>query len=143
MSGQKFDEEKAMMHLLDPYWTEDVARVMTFGAKKYAAENWRAGIEFTRIISSLRRHLLEIEKGQDIDPETNLPHAAHLACNSMFLHYYGRAKRERDDRFYAKPEPVAETKQEICRLTGIPIEESAEETENVNKLLSRSIWGKK
>ena len=98
--GVKHDAAKPKMHLIDAFWYEDVARVMTYGAQKYAEENWRKLTSRSRVVSALERHLQEIKKGNYIDEETGLPHAAHIACNTMFLHYFERTKTDNDDLFY-------------------------------------------
>lgn len=100
--GKKYDSEKPMMHLVDPYFVEEIAKVMTFGAKKYEQENWREGIAITRVLSGLERHLLCIKKGIDIDSESGLNHLAHVAANAMFIHFYLRTRPDLDDRYYIK-----------------------------------------
>ena len=85
VAGVKFDQDKARMDLLDPYALEQLALVLTFGAKKYAPNNWRRGLKVSRIIAASVRHLFAIMKGEDIDPETGLLHSAHCMCNMMFL----------------------------------------------------------
>jgi hypothetical protein len=40
----KADQGKAPMSLLDRKWLEVAAQVLAFGAKKYAAHNWRKGM---------------------------------------------------------------------------------------------------
>lgn len=97
--GQKFDQEKPRMDLLDPEFLEDVARVLTFGAAKYAAHNWRSGIHTSRIIAAAYRHLGAINKGEDIDPESGLPHAAHLGCCVQFLSWTLKHRPDMDDRW--------------------------------------------
>jgi hypothetical protein len=92
MKFQKFDDNKPKFHLIDPYWHEGVAEVLTFGAEKYSEDNWKNDVDLKRYISSLERHINEIKKGNFFDDETNLQHAAHIACNSMFLHYMIRNK---------------------------------------------------
>lgn len=101
IEGIKHDQAKPKYHLIDPFWYEDTCSVMTFGAGKYAEENWRNIESRNRVISSLERHLQEIKKGNYIDQETGKPHSAHIACNSMFLHYYEREKPENDNLFYS------------------------------------------
>lgn len=98
-TGVKFDGDKPRMDLLDPTFTEGVARVLTFGARKYAADNWRGGIAYTRIISALHRHLAAIQKGEDLDPESGEPHIYHIGCNAQFLGWMMQNKPELDDRY--------------------------------------------
>jgi len=88
-----------MMNLLDAQWLRDVAQVMTFGAGKYAPHNWRKGINFSRVISAAYRHLTAINAGEDTDPETGLPHSAHLSCCAMFINWYLKNRTEFDDRY--------------------------------------------
>lgn len=97
--GLKYDSTKPRMDLIDPAFLEDLANVLTFGAKKYTAHNWRNGIHTSRLIAAAYRHLGAINKGEDLDPESNLPHAAHLGCCVMFLHWILANKPEFDDRW--------------------------------------------
>lgn len=99
VEGVKFDQEKPMVDLLEPEWLEGVAKVLTFGANKYAAHNWRKGIKFSRLIAALFRHLLAIINGEDVDRESGLPHVHHLSCCAMFLSWHMAHKPELDDRW--------------------------------------------
>lgn len=97
--GVKFDGAKPRMDLLDPEFLEHVAQVLTFGAQKYDAHNWRQGITVSRLIGAAYRHLGAINKGEDLDPESGLPHAAHLGCCVMFLDWHLTHRPELDDRY--------------------------------------------
>jgi hypothetical protein len=97
--GLKFDSEKPRMDLLDPLFLEAVAEVLTFGAKKYSAHNWRNGIHVSRLIAAAYRHLGAINRGEDIDPESGKPHTAHLGCCIQFLHWMLAKKPAFDDRW--------------------------------------------
>jgi hypothetical protein len=83
----KFDAGKPRFNLIDPDWHTDVAKVLTMGAQKYEANNWKLNEELDRYIDALERHLIEIKKGKFKDSESKLQHTAHIACNTMFLHY--------------------------------------------------------
>lgn len=87
------------MDLLDPSFTEGVAKVLTFGARKYAADNWRGGIEYTRLISAMLRHIAAIQRGEDIDPESGLPHVYHVGANAQFLGWMQQERPDLDDRW--------------------------------------------
>lgn len=97
--GLKYDNDKPRMDLLDAEFLEGVAKVLTFGARKYAAHNWRGGISYSRLLASTYRHLGAINRGEDIDPESGLSHIHHVGCNAMFLSWMMQHKPELDDRY--------------------------------------------
>lgn len=101
MTGIKHDQDKPRMDLLDPAWLEGVAQVLTFGAEKYAAHNWRGGIEYSRLIAAAYRHLGAINRGENIDPESGQQHAHHAACCLMFLSNMISTRPDLDDRYKA------------------------------------------
>lgn len=84
-SGIKYDSNKPDFSLISPIALAFLAQVLTFGAKKYAAHNWRKGIEVSRLVAASSRHLEAIRGGIFYDTETGLPHAAHLMCEAMFM----------------------------------------------------------
>lgn len=81
----KFDTNKPRMALVPPSLSLEVAEVLTYGAKKYKPNNWRKVRSRERYISALERHLCALKSGEEIDPESGLPHATHIACNAAFL----------------------------------------------------------
>ena len=97
--GTKSDEDKPRVDLLDAEFLEEMGKVMGHGAKKYSPSNWRGGIAISRFIASSLRHILAIMRGEDIDSESNLSHAAHLGCNAQFLNWTLKHKPELDDRW--------------------------------------------
>lgn len=104
-TGLKFDADKLRLDLIDPYFKEGLAAVLTFGAQKYAAHNWRKGIVYSRLLGALQRHVTAIERGEDTDPETGLLHAYHATCCLMFLSSFQRQKRkDLDDRIVDAPQ---------------------------------------
>lgn len=96
-AGVKHDSEKPRMDLLDPWALEGLAAVLTFGANKYSAHNWRGGIHYSRLVAALERHLGAIKKGEYLDGESGLPHIDHLGCCWMFLSNEMKTKQEMDD----------------------------------------------
>jgi Domain of unknown function (DUF5664) len=95
----KYDTGKLPISLIDPEYIEGLAKVLGFGANKYAAHNWRGGIQYSRLISAAYRHLGAINKGEDLDPESGLPHVFHLACCNMFLASMIAHRPDMDDRY--------------------------------------------
>lgn len=84
--GMKFDDGKPRMDLIPPHAEQMLAMVLTFGAKKYAPDNWRL-VENPeqRYIAAAMRHINAYRSGEINDPETGLPHLAHAMCCLAFL----------------------------------------------------------
>ena len=101
-NGMKYDGEKPRMDLIDADALEGLAKVLTFGAQKYAAHNWRGGIEYSRLTAAILRHLMAIQRGEDVDPESGLPHIDHLGCCWMFLSHLSKHRPDLDDRWKPK-----------------------------------------
>lgn len=97
--GLRYNSDKLPVHLVPPEATEAMARGLAYGAKKYAARNWEKGMDWYKdVVGSLRRHILEWEKGNDIDDESGLLHTDHIATNAAFLSTFVARKVGRDDR---------------------------------------------
>lgn len=96
--GVKYDQGKLPWHLYPWDAAEDVVKVLDFGAKKYAPRNWEAGMDWSRVYSAAMRHLIAWWGGENLDPETGLPHLAHAMCCLMFLQAYGKRGVGSDDR---------------------------------------------
>ena len=62
------------------------------GAEKYDRNNWKKlwGDQTVEVVmASLLRHAFAIQKGEMLDEESGLPHAAHIRCNAaMLIRYY-------------------------------------------------------
>ena len=98
-TGVKFDAGKVRTDLISPVAINELAKVLTFGAKKYADNNWRKGLQWSRVLGAALRHILAYMGGQDKDPETGLSHLAHAFCCLMFLLEYEITHKELDDRY--------------------------------------------
>lgn len=75
---------KVRMELLPMDVLEAIARVYTFGARKYAPNTWRYledGSE--RYRGALLRHMTAEQSGEELDPESGLPHVYHEAWNAL------------------------------------------------------------
>jgi hypothetical protein len=65
---------------------EQVVAVLTFGAEKYQAWSWPTVPDARRrYFAATIRHAVAWLRGEKIDPESGLPHLAHLVCNALFL----------------------------------------------------------
>ena len=84
-SGIKYDSEKPKMNLLPPKAIVEISKVLTFGASKYDAENWRKLDDLqNRYTAGALRHIFAHMDGEELDPETNLSHLAHAMCCLLF-----------------------------------------------------------
>jgi len=82
----KDDKEKLRYDLIPPEVLESLARVMTFGAKKYGDHNWKKG-EKHRYRAAYYRHDIAEAKGELVDQESGFLHAEHKLCNAAFEYY--------------------------------------------------------
>ena len=83
--GIKYDSAKPKMNLLPPKAIVEVAKVLTFGAEKYDAENWRKLDDLqNRYTAGALRHIFAHMDGEKLDPETGLSHMAHALCCLLF-----------------------------------------------------------
>jgi hypothetical protein len=87
MQGRKFDSEKPEYGLLPPLCLDEVARVLTAGAKKYDRDNWKYVEDGPRrYFDAAQRHLWAYKRGENLDPETGMSHIAHAICSLMFIY---------------------------------------------------------
>ena len=102
MIGDRYNSGKAEWGLVDWEIIEEMVRVLEFGKKKYASWNWFKGLYWVKTIESLLRHTFAILRGESIDPDSKLPHYAHIMCNAMFLGRMMKSRPDLDDRFSFK-----------------------------------------
>lgn len=89
MEGIKFDGEKVRFSLLPRGVILEILKVLEFGARKYAPDNWQKVPEARRrYYDALQRHVELWWGGEINDPETGLHHLAHAACCAMFLIWF-------------------------------------------------------
>ena len=100
--AMRFNTGKRKWSLVDFDSLEDMVKVLEFGAEKYSPHNWKKGLSTTEICESMIRHLKSYLNGENLDPESGLPHTGHIMCNSMFLSHMHNFKKEFDDRFLDK-----------------------------------------
>lgn len=97
--GMKHDQEKVQLELLSATWLYGVGSVLSFGAKKYAAHNWRKGIQISRLLGATLRHVVAFLGGEDRDKESGLSHLYHASCCLMFASELHETRPDLDDRY--------------------------------------------
>ena len=79
------DEGKPRFSLIPADVEEEVAKVFTQGAKKYDDRNFEKGIPYSELLDAMRRHINLVSRREDLDPEWDLYHLAHLVCDAMMM----------------------------------------------------------
>lgn len=84
----RYNEGKPKWSLVDFKSLEPMVRVLEYGCTKYEKDNWKKGLDNTEVLESLSRHLFALMSGEELDPESQLPHIGHIMCNAMFFQYH-------------------------------------------------------
>lgn len=106
-TGSKNDSnylEKPPLDLVTLEFLEETAKALGFGAAKYSRNNFKGGIDHTRLIAAILRHINQYNAGQDLDSESGLSHLAHAAASLNMLIWMVKNRPELDDRY--KEDPV-------------------------------------
>ena len=83
-TGYKADSGKPQFALIPQQALLEVAKVMTYGAQKYAPDNWRKVDDaHNRYIDAALRHINSHLRGDRRDDESGLEHLAHAVCSLM------------------------------------------------------------
>ena len=93
--GMKGDGGKRDWGLVDWPSLDRLVDVLTFGARKYSANNWQK-VSPARYKAAVMRHWSLYMQGELNDTETNLPHLAHMMCSLMFLMWFDRKDKKPD-----------------------------------------------
>lgn len=86
VTGIKYDNDKPQWSLLPFKALKEVVDVLTYGAKKYAPDNWKKVPNAKqRYIDAGFRHFTAYAAGEKLDPETGKSHLAHAMCCLLYL----------------------------------------------------------
>ena len=92
--GRKDDKGKLRYSLIPPDALAWIARVLTDGAAKYGAHNWRkVRNRRERYTDAMIRHVEAFRSGNWLD-ESGAPHLAHVATNAIFLLAIGQPRKK-------------------------------------------------
>jgi len=83
----KNDDNKTRMDLLPSKALDGIAKIFTFGAKKYNDYNYKngEGLDWSRPYAALMRHMIAWNDGEDLDQESGKSHLYHAGCCIMML----------------------------------------------------------
>lgn len=96
--GTKFDTGKPDLTLLPRSFKEGVAQALMYGAKKYGRANFKQGLEVTRVLAGIDRHLTAFNDGENMDPESGLSHLSHAGAGIAMLIELLHINKAIDDR---------------------------------------------
>jgi len=94
MKGQK----DVQLHALPWEALQQLGRIYEYGSRKYEDYNFRKGYAWSLSFDALLRHLFAFWSGEDLDPESGLPHTAHAAWHALTLSLFSEAEKGKDDR---------------------------------------------
>lgn len=96
--GQK-GQKPERVSLIPSEALAEVSRVYGYGIAKYSRDNWRRGYDWDLSYDALQRHLMAFWGGQDLDPESGLPHLSHAGFHILTLLTFMREHPTGDTRF--------------------------------------------
>ena len=96
--GTKHDQDKVRWELHPWDALREIAKVWTFGAKKYDDRNWEKGFAWSRPYGALIRHITAWWEGENYDDETGISHLAHAGCCLLMLLTFELRGTGTDDR---------------------------------------------
>jgi hypothetical protein len=97
-TAARFDSGKIRHDLIPPYPLDELAKVYTYGARKYDPDNYFKGMAWRKVIGPLLRHLWKWIRGEKYDDESGLHHLSHVAWNVFTLMIYEKNNVGIDDR---------------------------------------------
>lgn len=87
--GLKFDSDKERWDLLPLAPVKMIVHILTFGARKYAPNNWqKVDNPIERYYAAMMRHIVSWREGEKLDPESGKHHLAHAGCCLLFLLWF-------------------------------------------------------
>lgn len=105
--GTKWDDDKPAYGLLPVYGVELAAAVAKVGAVNYDDWNFTKGIPYSRLIAAAKRHIAAFERGEEVDPDNEIPPLGGAIWSLMALAEMSVIHPELDDRapWAADPAP--------------------------------------
>jgi hypothetical protein len=100
--GKKFDYGKPPISWIPVSAIRGEAYGYLYGGKKYGRNNFKGGIAHTRLLDGVLRHILAIVDGEDIDPESGIPHVYLARCGLGIYDYQRLNHPGLDDRYKPK-----------------------------------------
>jgi hypothetical protein len=123
-TGGRKGQKRAQLGAVDPRALLAVAEVAGHGTEKYARYNYMNGYNWSLSFDAALRHALAFWGGENVDPESGLPHAAHAAWHFLALLSFTFDHPGYDDRPPAGDWPGTE-KPTVTEPAGDPMARTA------------------
>ena len=75
--------DKSRPDLISPFAEEKVGHWMRMGAEKYSENNWQKGMPYSRVVASLKRHVMRYQQGDRTED-----HLSAIIFNAQALLHY-------------------------------------------------------
>jgi len=98
-TGAKKEIKKAQLGAIDPKALLLLAEAAGYGAEKYEQYNYLKGYPWSLSFNAMMRHALAFWNGEDLDPESGLPHMVHAAWHGLAMTSFLTRELGVDDRF--------------------------------------------
>jgi len=95
----KYDDEKPDMSMLPASAKIGIARAFMDGERKYGRYNYLKGMDWTKLLSAVDRHVTAFTDGEDLASDSKLNHLYHAGAGIMMLIEYYERKLGTDNRY--------------------------------------------
>jgi hypothetical protein len=102
VTGGRKGKKLAEIGALDPQALLRLAEVAGYGGQKYDRLNYLKGYNWSLSFDAAQRHLLAFWNGENMDPESGMPHTAHAAWHCLCLTSFTERALGTDDRYKGK-----------------------------------------
>ena len=93
-------KEKIRYDLVPAHGIKEISKVLTSKLDTYEENQWKKGMKWTEVLSSLKKHLNEFEMGNDYTEE-GLLNIAEVANNALILCEFYHIYPQGDDRMWS------------------------------------------
>ena len=104
--AKRYNAGKPRFDLIPLQALVNAAKVFEFGEGKYGRNNWTRGMEWSKMIASLVRHIAAFQAGEDMDMESGHSHVGAILCNAIMLSWYFDNFKAGDDRMKKQNDEV-------------------------------------
>lgn len=99
--AKKDDNGKPDLSLLPGSAMGEISKAFMYGESRYGRYNFKShgGMEWTRLIAAIMRHVSAFNDGEDLASDSGLNHIAHAGAGIMMLLDYITTSNGTDNRF--------------------------------------------